>query len=239
MKTKHGAAVLEIKALDEAAGTFTGYGSVFGNRDSYGDIVLPGAFKRSLAEHRRNKSRPKLLWQHNRDHPIGSWIDLVEDDTGLLVTGRLNMDVQRGREAYALIKAGDVDGLSIGYRVVKGQVDEAQDAFMLKELDLMEISIVSMPANGLATVGSVKSAELEDYRARLSAGDRLKPREMEELFKEYLGFSNSEAERAVRSVMAGVQGGPAETGVEAVDFETEFWAAIRNAPIVDLTGEPD
>lgn len=234
MKTKHGAAVLEIKALDEAEGTFTGYGSVFGNRDSYGDVVLPGAFKRSLAQHRRNKSRPKLLWQHNPDYPIGSWIDMAEDDTGLLLTGRLNMDVQKGREAYALLKAGDIEGLSIGYRVVKGQEDPEQGVFMLKELELIEVSVVSMPANGLATVGAVKSAQLEDYRARLSAGDRLMPRELEELFKEYFDFSNSEAERAVRSCLADAQGGPAET-----DPLADFWAALRDAPIIDLTGDPD
>ena len=233
MKTKHGAAVLEIKALEET-GTFTGYGSVFGNRDSYGDIVLPGAFKRSLAEHRRNKTRPRMFWQHNPDMPIGSWIEMAEDDTGLLLTGRLNMDVQKGREAYALLKAGDVEGMSIGYRVVEGIDDEKQGAYLLKHLELIEISVVSLPANELATVGSVKSSRIQDYHARLSAGDRLKPREMEELFKEYLGFSNSEAERAVRSCLAGEQGVPVET-----DAIAAFWAALASAPIIDLTGEPD
>jgi len=233
VRTKQGAPVLDLKALGED-GVITGYGAVFGNRDSYGDVILPGAFKRSLADHKRNKSRPKMFWQHDPYQPIGSWTEVGEDDKGLLVTGQLNMDVQRGREAYALLKAGDIDGLSIGYRVIKASEDETEKVMLLKELTLVEVSVVSQPANPLAMVSAVKAAELEDLRARLAAGDRLQPREMEELMKEFFGFTNSEAERASTALLAGAQGGPAET-----DPETDFWAALRDADIVDLTGEPD
>lgn len=233
MRTKQGSPVLELKALGED-GTITGYGAVFGNKDSYGDVILKGAFKRSLADHRRNKSRPKMFWQHDPSQPIGSWTELVEDSKGLLVTGQLNMDVQRGREAYALLKAGDIDGLSIGYRVVKASEDETEQVLLLKELSLVEVSVVSQPANPLATVSAVKAAELEDLRARLAAGDRLQPREMEELMKEFFGFSNSEAARAASTCLADEQGVPAET-----DPENNFWAAIANAEICDLTGEDD
>lgn len=233
MKTKQGAPVLELKALGED-GTITGYGSVFGNRDSYGDIVMPGAFKRTLAEHRRNKSRPKMFWQHDPSQPIGSWNELAEDDTGLLVTGKLNMDVQRGREAFALLKAGDIDGLSIGYRVVDERRDEQQDANLLKTVSLVEVSVVSLPANDRATVSAVKAAEIENLRARLAAGDRLQARELEELFKDGFSFSNSEAERAVRSLLPDVPGDPAES-----DPAAAFWAAMLAAPIIDLTGDPD
>jgi len=237
MKFRQGAPVLEIKALDEK-GTFTGYGSVFGNVDSYGDVVVKGAFKRSLAEHRRNKTRPKMFWQHDPNEPIGSWIEMAEDETGLLVTGRLNMDVQRGREAYALLAAGDVDGLSIGYRTIKADQPDASGIVQLKELALVEVSVVSMPANTSATISAVKAAELEDLRARLAAGDRLQPRELEELFKDGFGFSNSEAERAVRSCQAAEQGAPAGTGEES-DPMIAFWAAMASAPVIDMTGEPD
>lgn len=223
MKTKQGAAVLQLKSLDET-GEFTGYGSVFGNVDSYGEIVMPGAFKKSLAEHKRNKTRPKMFWQHDPYSPIGSWLEMAEDDHGLLVTGRLNMAVQKGAEAYALLQAKDIDGLSIGYRVVKAENDDAEEVVRLKELKLIEVSVVSLAANEAATVGAVKAAEMEDALARLAAGDRLQPRELEELFKEYLSFSNSEAERAVRSCLAGVQGAPAET-----DPEHDFWAALSAA----------
>ena len=94
MRTKQGAAVLELKKLGED-GTFSGYGSIFGNTDSYGDIVMPGAFATSLADHRRRGSRPKMFWQHDPREPIGSWVDLSEDGKGLWVEGRLNMGVQR------------------------------------------------------------------------------------------------------------------------------------------------
>lgn len=233
MRTKQGAPVLELKALGED-GQITGYGAVFGNRDSYGDVILNGAFKRSLADHKRQKSRPKMFWQHDPHQPIGSWTEIVEDDKGLLVTGQLNMDVQRGREAYALLKAGDIDGLSIGYRVIKASEDETEKVMLLKELTLVEVSVVSQPANSLATVSAVKAAELEDLRARLAAGDRLQRREMEELMKEFFGFTNSEAERASSALLAGEQGAPAQT-----DLEADFWAALFDAEIVDLTGEPD
>jgi len=233
VRTKQGAPVLELKALGDD-GQIAGYGAVFGNRDSYGDVILPGAFKRSLADHKRQKSRPKMFWQHDPHQPIGSWTEIVEDDKGLLVTGQLNMDVQRGREAYALLKAEDIDGLSIGYRVIKASEDETEKVMLLKELTLVEVSVVSQPANSLATVSAVKAAELEDLRARLAAGDRLQRREMEELMKEFFGFTNSEAERASGALLAGEQGAPAQT-----DPEADFWAALFDAEIVDLTGEPD
>lgn len=198
MRTKQGAAVLQLKALEES-GEFTGYGSVFGNVDAYGEVVMPGAFKKSLAEHKRNKTRPKMFWQHDPYRPIGSWLEMAEDDTGLLVTGKLNMGVQQGAEAYALLKAEDIDGLSIGYRVVKAFDDEAEGVVRLKELNLIEVSVVSLAANDQATVGAVKAAEIETLRDRLAAGDRLTAREWEKLLKaEPFGLSNAEAERVAR-----------------------------------------
>lgn len=233
MRTKQGAPVLELKALGDD-GQINGYGAVFGNRDSYGDVILEGAFKRSLADHKRNKSRPKMFWQHDPSQPIGSWTEFVEDGKGLLVTGQLNMDVQRGREAHALLKAGDIDGLSIGYRVVKATEDETEKVMLLKELTLVEVSVVSQPANPLATVSAVKAAELEDIRTRLAAGQRLKFCEIKELMEELMDFTSSEAERAAGALLAGAHDPAAEN-----DPEASFWAAIRNADIVDLTGEPD
>lgn len=233
MRTKQGAPVLELKELGQD-GQITGYGAVFGNRDSYGDVILPGAFKRSLADHKRNKSRPKMFWQHDPYQPIGSWTEIAEDDKGLLVTGQLNMDVQRGREAYSLLKAGDIDGLSIGYRVIKATEDETEKIMLLKELTLVEVSVVSQPANALATVSAVKAAELEDIRNRLAAGQRLKPCEIKELMEEFLNFTSSEAERAADALLASAQESAADG-----DPAVSFWAALLDAEIVDLTGEPD
>lgn len=236
MKTKHGSAILDLKNLT-SDGVFSGYGSVFGNRDAYGDIVEAGAFARSLSDHRRRGSRPKMFWQHDPHQPIGSWTDLAEDGKGLWVEGRLNMDVQRGREAHALLKAGDIDGLSIGYHTVTAENDEKAGVVRLRALDLVEVSVVSLGANDRATVDAVKAAKAKGYRDRIAAGERLTEREWEDVLKEFLTLSNSEAERAVRvhGLRIG-QGEPDEPG-DGGDFLTSLWDAIRTAPIIDEAGE--
>src|SRR5205085_3645991 len=110
---------IEVKASGED-GTIEGYGSIFGNVDSYGEMVMPGAFAASLVEAGRKGRSIKMLWQHDPDRPVGVWDDLAEDKKGLYVKGRLLIDESaQAREAYGLIKAGAVDGLSIGYRLLE------------------------------------------------------------------------------------------------------------------------
>jgi len=168
------APVLEIKSLKET-GEFEGYGSTFGGEpDAYGDIIADGAYSESLALHKAKGTMPKLFWQHNSDEPIGKWLEAKEDDHGLLMRGKLNMDVQRGREAYALLKAKDIDGLSIGYRIKEYSVDTETYVWTLQKLDLVEVSIVSVGANENAVVQSVKAAKAaHDLTEKLKAGPRL------------------------------------------------------------------
>ena len=215
------APVLEIKSLKES-GEFEGYGSTFGGEpDAYGDVIAPGAYTESLAKHKAKGTMPKLFWQHNADEPIGKWLDANEDDHGLLMQGKLNMDVQRGREAYALLKAGDIDGLSIGYRIKEYSVDTENGVWTLEKLDLIEVSIVSVGANENAVVQSVKAAKAaHDLTEKLKAGDRLTEREFETWLKG-LGFSNSQAERAARLHLKG-QGEPASAAEDGV----AFWRAM-------------
>ena len=215
------APVLEIKSLKES-GEFEGYGSTFGGEpDAYGDVIAPGAYSESLAKHKAKGTMPKLFWQHNADEPIGKWLDANEDDHGLLMQGKLNMDVQRGREAYALLKAGDIDGLSIGYRIKEYSVDTENGVWTLEKLDLVEVSIVSVGANEHAVVQSVKAAKAaHDLTEKLKAGDRLTEREFETWLKG-LGFSNSQAERAARLHLKG-QGEPASAAEDGV----AFWRAL-------------
>lgn len=203
------APVLEIKALKDS-GEFEGYGSTFGGEpDSYGDVIAAGAYADSLAEHAANGTMPKMFWQHDPSEPIGKWTEAKEDSQGLFLKGKLNMGVQRAREAYELLKAGDIDGLSIGYRIKEYKVDTETGVWTLEKLDLKEVSVVSIGANSNATVSSVKAmkaaTELTD---KLKAGDRLSEREFETWLKG-LGFSNSQAERAARVHLKG-QGDPAE-----------------------------
>ncbi len=206
--TKH-SSVLKLKKLGED-GTIEGYASTFGGEpDSYGDVIAAGAFAGSLEEHATKKTAPKMLWQHDMRQPIGKWTELIEDDKGLFAKGRLNLEVQQAREAYALLKEGDIDGLSIGYRVKNYSVDEETHVWTLNEIDLREVSIVSIGANENATVTSVKALKQHhDLENRLKAGEQLSEREFE-IYLKGLGFSNSQAERAVRLHLKG-QGEPDE-----------------------------
>ena len=217
MSSRITAPVLDVKALKDT-GEFEGYGSTFGGEpDAYGDVIAEGAYAASLAAHNAKGTMPKLFWQHDADQPIGKWLDAREDDRGLLMRGKLNMDVQRGREAHALLKGGDIDGLSIGYRIREYSVDTDSGVWTLEKLDLVEVSIVSVGANENAVVQSVKAAKAaHDLTEKLKAGDRLTEREFEVWLKG-LGFSNSQAERAARLHLKG-QGEPADAADDGLAF---------------------
>ena len=157
----------EVKAVDES-GTFTGYGSVFGNVDSYDEIVAPGAFTESLAAWKASGRLPPVLWQHRSGEPVGPHLDMSEDTHGLFIKGQLLVDeVQRAKEARALMKAKAVNGLSIGYVVRDDSYDRVTGIRTLKKVDLWEVSIVTFPANPQAQIANVKSAidALEDLDA--------------------------------------------------------------------------
>lgn len=142
-------------AAGDALGSFTGHANVFGNIDAVGDRVLPLAFTKDLRE--RGPKRP-LLWNHSPTDPIG-WVELAVDLKGLRVTrGQLVLDVQRARETYALMKAGVIDGMSIGYETVRERT--GRDARELHEINLWEVSLVTFPANALARVDAVKGDDV-------------------------------------------------------------------------------
>ena len=153
----------EFKAInsedDEEKGMFEGYGSIFGNKDLGNDVVEIGAFSKSLRK--RKPKEVKLLWQHKQDQPIGVFESIKEDGDGLAVKGRLALGTQQGREAFELMKMGALDGLSIGYKADpnKQSYDERRKRRMLKEVDLMEISLVTFPMNPQARVTSVKACD--------------------------------------------------------------------------------
>jgi len=150
---------IEVKFATDEAGLLTGYASVFdGEPDSYGDVIQKGAFKKSLAEHKAAGTTPLMLWQHDPSEPIGVWLELREDATGLAVSGRLILETRRGQEAYALLKAGALNGLSIGFRT-RASERRAGGGRTLQDLELIEISLVSIPAASRARVTSVKTAQ--------------------------------------------------------------------------------
>ncbi|MBP6985873.1 MAG: HK97 family phage prohead protease [Alphaproteobacteria bacterium] len=137
-------------------GYFSGYASVFNAVDNQNDMVLPGAFKDSLFAWEKKSQWPKMLWQHDQKEPIGRWLFMEEDSRGLYVEGQLLLDVQKAREAYALMKAGALEGLSIGYRVVKSKRDGKGTVRYIQQVDLLEVSVVTFAANQAAKITKVK-----------------------------------------------------------------------------------
>lgn len=144
-----------------------GYASVFGLADQGGDTVEPGAYAASLARLARRGGRIKMLWQHDPAQPIGVWDEVREDARGLFVRGRLLPDVARGREAAALIAAGAIEGLSIGYRTRRAAPQGK--GRRLTELDLWEVSLVTFPMLPEARVGAKGDAALREMAAALDA----------------------------------------------------------------------
>lgn len=148
---------VEFRFDNEADGTFSGYGSVFSVKDSYADVVMPGAFTRTLQEAGSKGRMPAMLLQHDYTRPIGVWTEMAQDDRGLRVKGRLALNTRDGRDAYELLKMGALDGLSIGYRTRKYVWDETAKVRQLTDLDLLEVSPVVFPANDAARVQAVKA----------------------------------------------------------------------------------
>lgn len=184
MKLERKVFPMEVKEISEA-GEISGYLSVFNNVDSYRDIVLPGAFKESLEEWSKKGRLPPMLWQHHSTEPVGPFTRLEEDDKGLLFEGRLLVaDVQRSREAYALVKNDVVCGMSMGFVTRIDEWDEEERVRKLHKVDLWEGSIVTFAANEEAQIEAVKSiidhGQLPDLKT------------FERLLRE-AGFSKSQA----------------------------------------------
>ncbi len=139
-----------------------GYASVFGRADQGGDLVAPGAYATSLAALTAQGRRVKMLWQHDPTEVIGVWDEVREDATGLWVRGRILSEIARGREAAALVAAGALDGLSIGYRTIRSARDGSGHR-VLSEIELWEVSLVTFPMLPEARVAS--KGEAQDDRA--------------------------------------------------------------------------
>lgn len=159
-------AAIEVKSLD-ADGRFSGYASVFDVIDSQRDRMKRGAFRKSL---RVRQTPVKLLWQHQWESPIGVVDQIFEDARGLFVQGRLLMDVAKAREAYALLKAGALRGMSIGYQVKQSRRDPDSGVRELLEVELWEVSIVTLPANAQANVTALKGGQpLDELQGLIAA----------------------------------------------------------------------
>jgi len=210
IQTKNSGIALDTKDVSES-GVIEGYASIFGNIDSYGEIVEPGAFDKSLAKSVKSGRPIKMLWQHDPHQPIGVWDELSEDTRGLRVKGRLLIEQSpKAREAHGLLMAGALDGLSIGYRTIKaGPSKSKPDALSLLELDLLENSIVTFAANDRARVEVVKSI--------LDGGKLPTVREFEEVLGD-LGFSKKLRVAIASAATPHLRGEPEGKADELAEF---------------------
>lgn len=215
--------LVELKFAGAETMTFSGYGAVFGNIDAYGDVIDPGAFAKNLAAiQEKSAAWPLMLSQHGGWQvtaedmtPIGKWTSFAEDGKGLKVEGQL-ANTQRGRDMYELMKMGAISGLSIGYIAKESVPRSAPDEpkRRLKAIDLIEVSIVSRPANPKARIDAVKSIE-----SLQSIGDA----------EEYLrsrGLSKSEAVALISRIKSVGPGDPVGTGGPG-DPVAELVAALK------------
>ncbi len=143
-------------------GIIRGYASLFGVPDQGGDVVARGAFTASLERLRAERREVKFLWQHDPARPIGVWDSVREDARGLFVEGRILADVTLGADAIALMKAGAIDGLSIGYRTVRAEANRQTGGRTLTEVELWEVSLVTFPMLPSARASLTPSTEETD-----------------------------------------------------------------------------
>lgn len=150
----------EIVKQEGAEGHFTGYGSTFGNVDSDADIIAPGAFSKSLADLRSNGQMPAMLFGHDRNRPIGDYLEAKEDNHGLWLEGQLWVDgahpVADSLTARRMMKGPGGAGLSIGFWVRKDEYDATREIRTITDAKLVEVSVVTFPANELARTSGVK-----------------------------------------------------------------------------------
>lgn len=195
---------LNLKSVSDS-GEFEGYGSVFGVKDSHDDVVVPGAFTTTLQKWSEKKVLPALLWQHRMDEPIGVYTEMKEDDVGLYVRGRLLIDDDPlAKRAHAHMKAGSLTGLSIGYILKDWEYDREKGVFLLKEIDLWEVSLVTFPSNDEARISDVKNA--------LARGEIPDQKIIERVLRD-VGLSQTQA----KAFMAGGYGALSLRDAEDVD----------------------
>lgn len=186
MNRKHRTYPFHTKEVKES-GEFSGYASVFDKIDWYGDVVRRGAFTRTIAEWKKKDRLPPILWQHNAQMPIGPHLDMYEDEKGLFVRGQLLVnEIEKAREAHALLKARVISGMSIGFDVAEDGMDYdgKTNVWNLTDLDLWENSLVTFPAN--------EDAQVEEVKTILASGKLPAPSDFEGFLRD-AGFTRRQA----------------------------------------------
>lgn len=200
----------KVKSVTDT-GEFEGYGSVFGVKDSYSDIIVKGAFQKSLDRWKEKGQMPAMLWQHKMDEPIGIYTEMSEDDNGLILKGRLLIeDDPLAKRAHAHMKAGSLSGLSIGYTLNEYDYDKEKDAFILKDIDLWEVSVVTFPANEEARISDVKTAVKAGLEKTLDDGEIPQPALVERCLRD-AGFTRKQSKAFMANGFKALRDADSET----------------------------
>lgn len=212
---KHRTYPFQTKSVEDS-GAFKGYASVFGNVDSYREIVAPGAFAESIERIKASGDPLPVLWQHRSSEPIGGSDIIVEDDHGLYTEGWLLKDeIPLAKQAHALMKRRVVKGMSIGYYVEDESWNEKERILTLKKVDLVEYSVVTFAANSLAFVTDVKAVQAVKT-----------VREFEDFLRDVGGFSNGQAKR-IASKGWGAIGEARDESDEALKATLELLSSFK------------
>lgn len=176
-----------FKSINEKEMTFECYGNTKNVVDHANDLVVDGAYSKSIKKHKENKTMPKMFFGHESySLPVGVWLEMEEDAKGLKMKGKFS-ETQKGIELYKLAKDGAIDSFSIGYRIIDESYDNERDIFLLKDIDIREVSIVNFPCNEESTLQDIKS---------LITNEQLSKRDLE-LFLRRSGLSRKEAKTAI------------------------------------------
>ncbi len=176
-------------------GEFEGYASLFNREDLGRDIVMPGAFRDTLRK--SGADGVKMLFQHDPNQPIGVWHRIYEDARGLFVKGRIMTELAKGREVLSMMRAGAINGLSIGFRTIRGHRDKRSGVRRLRAIELWEISVVTFPMLPDARVTAIKSDPF--------GGIAPSQREFERWLTRDAGFTRSEARAVMRDGFTGLK----------------------------------
>lgn len=180
--------------LDGAGGHFSGYASVFGGVDSYGDTIIKGAYNYSLT----NNGKPKMFFGHESYAlPIGKWLVAKEDDHGLYVEGELTPGLTMASDVHAAMKHGTLDGLSVGILLKKNDFEVTADGnrIIRRITKLVEVSPVTFPADTAARITAVKGQDTDDLDEAISDLETL--RDFERLLRDAAGLTRQSAQKLI------------------------------------------
>lgn len=219
---KQKAATLDLKSVSEK-GQIEGYLNTFNHIDRVGDNTQKGAFTKSIKALKEKGEVLPMLFGHDHTKIIGVWTEIKEDEHGLYGKGQLNLDTELGREVYSNIKIGAVKGISIGYFEKETEWDNKTGSLLLKELELIEASIVLLPCNSQSNVEAVKQANAE--------GEKPKKTQLEKALRE-MGFSRRESKTIIAEGCKSLyEDGTIESIRDIYDYI--FWE-VENMPVSDV-----